>query len=144
MLTIVRLPQLFAEIKIHKSLHHPNIVDFEECFEDEENVYMVLELCEGGVSTTHLTLIVFNVPQSLVDLIRRRKRLTEPEARVLMIQLIGASEWMHAHQVIHRDLKLGNIFLDGQMNVKVGDFGLAALIENPGDRKKLVDHLSVI
>jgi serine/threonine protein kinase len=41
--------QLFAEIKIHKSLHHPNIVEFEECFEDEENVYMVLELCEGGV-----------------------------------------------------------------------------------------------
>lgn len=61
-----------------------------------------------------------------------------------MIQLIGASEWMHTHQVIHRDLKLGNIFLDGQMNVKVGDFGLAALIENPGDRKKLVDHLSMI
>jgi serine/threonine protein kinase len=53
-----------------------------------------------------------------------------------MIQLIGASEWMHTHQVIHRDLKLGNIFLDAHMNVKVGDFGLAALIENPGDRKK--------
>lgn len=115
--------KLFAEIKIHKSLHHPNIVTFEECFEDEENVYMVLELCEGG---------------SLVDLIRRRKRLTEPEARVLLIQLIGASEWMHTHQVIHRDLKLGNIFLDDEMNVKVGDFGLAALIENPGDRKKTV------
>jgi cell cycle serine/threonine-protein kinase CDC5/MSD2 len=76
--------------------------------------------------------------QSLVDLIRRRKRLTEPEARVLLVQLIGASEWMHTHQVIHRDLKLGNIFLDGEMNVKVGDFGLAALIENPGDRKKYV------
>lgn len=115
--------KLFAEIKIHRSLNHPNIVRFEECFEDEENVYMVLELCEGG---------------SLVDLIRRRKRLTEPEARVLLIQLIGASEWMHTHQVIHRDLKLGNIFLDGEMNVKVGDFGLAALIENPGDRKKTV------
>jgi len=71
-----------------------------------------------------------------VDLIKRRKRLTEPEARILLIQLIGASEWMHTHQVIHRDLKLGNIFLDAHMNVKVGDFGLAALIENPGDRKK--------
>jgi cell cycle serine/threonine-protein kinase CDC5/MSD2 len=71
-----------------------------------------------------------------VDLIRRRKRLTEPEVRILLIQLIGASEWMHTHQVIHRDLKLGNIFLDAHMNVKVGDFGLAALIENPGDRKK--------
>lgn len=43
---------------------------------------------------------------------------------------------MHTHQVIHRDLKLGNIFLDRDMNVKVGDFGLAALIESPGDRKK--------
>lgn len=71
-----------------------------------------------------------------MDLIKRRKRLTEPEARILLIQLIGASEWMHTHQVIHRDLKLGNIFLDAHMNVKVGDFGLAALIENPGDRKK--------
>ena len=45
---------------------------------------------------------------------------------------------MHTHQVIHRDLKLGNIFLDRDMNVQVGDFGLAALIETPGDRKKLV------
>lgn len=115
--------KLFAEIKIHKSLDHPNIVKFEECFEDEENVYMVLELCESG---------------SLVDLIRRRKRLTELEAKVLLVQLIGASDWMHNHQVIHRDLKLGNIFLDAEMNVKVGDFGLAALIENPGDRKKTV------
>ncbi|KAG8797390.1 Cell cycle serine/threonine-protein kinase cdc5/MSD2 [Serendipita sp. 398] len=115
--------KLFAEIKIHKSLDHPNIVKFEECFEDEENVYMVLELCQGG---------------SLVDLIRRRKRLTELETKVLLVQLIGASEWMHNHQVIHRDLKLGNIFLGGGMNVKVGDFGLAALIENPGDRKKTV------
>ena len=47
---------------------------------------------------------------------------------------------MHTHQVIHRDLKLGNIFLNRDMNVKVGDFGLATLIETCGDRKKYV-HL---
>lgn len=45
---------------------------------------------------------------------------------------------MHTHQVIHRDLKLGNLFLDADMNVKVGDFGLAALIESPGERKKTI------
>lgn len=74
-----------------------------------------------------------------MNILRRRKRFTEPEARFFLVQLIGACLWMHTHQVIHRDLKLGNIFLDADLNVKVGDFGLAALIENPGDRKKLVN-----
>lgn len=41
--------QLWAEIKLHRELVHPHIVRFEDCFEDEENVYMLLELCENGV-----------------------------------------------------------------------------------------------
>ena len=113
--------QLYAEIKIHRTLTHPNIVQFQECFEDLDNVYMTLELCPNG---------------SLMEMLRRRKQFTEPEARFFMVQLIGACHYMHNHQVIHRDLKLGNIMLDSKMNVKVGDFGLAALIENPGERKK--------
>ncbi|KAH9923446.1 Pkinase-domain-containing protein [Epithele typhae] len=115
--------KLYAEIKIHKSLQHPNIVGFQDCFEDGENVYMTLELCHNG---------------SLMDMLRRRRRFTEPEGRFFMIQLMGACHYMHTHQVIHRDLKLGNIFLDKNMNVKVGDFGLAALIEQPGERKKTI------
>ncbi|KAH9924034.1 Pkinase-domain-containing protein [Fomitopsis serialis] len=115
--------KLYAEIKIHRSLDHPNIVRFQECFEDDDNVYMTLELCHNG---------------SLMDMLRRRRRFTEPESRFFMVQLIGACQYMHTHQVIHRDLKLGNIFLDRNMNVKVGDFGLAALIENPGERKKTI------
>ncbi|THH04397.1 hypothetical protein EW145_g5554 [Phellinidium pouzarii] len=115
--------KLYAEIKIHRSLQHPNIVRFSECFEDTENVYMTLELCESG---------------SLMDMLRRRRRFTEPESRFFLIQLIGACHYMHRNQVIHRDLKLGNLFLDQDMNVKVGDFGLAALIENPGERKKTI------
>ncbi|KII87666.1 hypothetical protein PLICRDRAFT_162447 [Plicaturopsis crispa FD-325 SS-3] len=115
--------KLYAEIKIHRALDHPNIVRFTDCFEDEENVYMTLELCPSG---------------SLMDMLRRRRRFTEPEARFFMVQLIGACHYMHTHQVIHRDLKLGNLFLDANMNVKVGDFGLAALIENPGERKKTI------
>ncbi|KAF8531148.1 Pkinase-domain-containing protein [Gautieria morchelliformis] len=115
--------KLYAEIKIHRSLQHPNVVKFNECFEDDENVYMTLELCDNG---------------SLMDMLRRRRRFTEPEARFFMVQLIGACHFMHTHQVIHRDLKLGNLFLDAEMNVKVGDFGLAALIENPGERKKTI------
>jgi cell cycle serine/threonine-protein kinase CDC5/MSD2 len=71
-----------------------------------------------------------------MDMLRKRRRFTEPEGRFFMVQVIGACNFMHNNQIIHRDLKLGNLFLDANMNIKVGDFGLAALIENPGDRKK--------
>jgi serine/threonine protein kinase len=76
--------------------------------------------------------------QSMMELLKRRKRYTEAEVRYYLVQLIGACGYMHKTNVIHRDLKLGNLFLDGEMNLKVGDLGLAALIENPGDRKKCV------
>ena len=42
--------KLLSEIKIHRSLHHPNIVDFKHVFEDSENVYILLELCSNQVS----------------------------------------------------------------------------------------------
>lgn len=72
----------------------------------------------------------------MMDLLKRRKRFTEPEARYFLTQIISAVQYMHNSRVMHRDLKLGNVFLDKRMNVQVGDFGLAALIEKEGDRRK--------
>lgn len=152
------LLQLFAEIKLHQVMDHPNIIKFECCFEDTSCVYMQLELCAHGVSSgytppfslgppsivsqRHATNIVALISpilvQSMLDLLRRRKRFTEPETRYYLTQLIGAAQYMHQNSVIHRDLKLGNLMLDADMNLKVGDFGLAALVKFPGERKKWV------
>ena len=74
----------------------------------------------------------------MLDLLRKRKRFTEPETRFYLTQLIGAAQYMHTNSVIHRDLKLGNLMLDADMSLKVGDFGLAALVKFPGERKKCV------
>ncbi|KDE05567.1 PLK/PLK1 protein kinase [Microbotryum lychnidis-dioicae p1A1 Lamole] len=115
--------KLFGEIKIHQAMKHTNILSFEHCFEDEANVYMQLELCSNG---------------SLLDLLRKRRRYTEPETRFYLVQLIGACHYMHSNSVIHRDLKLGNLMLDAEMNLRVGDFGLAALVKFPGERKKTI------
>lgn len=116
-----KTPQLFSEIRIHQSLNHRYIVKFYHVFEDDENVYMILEVCEN---------------KTFVDMLRSRRRLTEPEVRYYMKQILDAVQYMHQHRVIHRDLKLGNFFLTKDMELKIGDFGLAANIVHDGERKK--------
>jgi polo-like kinase 1 len=112
-----------SEIRIHRALHQTNIVAFEHFFEDNENVYILLELCEN---------------QTLNELLRRRKRLTELEVQCYALQIINALKYLHSHRVIHRDLKLGNLFLNEKMELKVGDFGLATKLEFEGDRKRTI------
>lgn len=112
--------KLLSEIKIHKSMSHPNIVEFIDCFEDDVNVYILLEICPH---------------QSLMDLLKTRKLLTEAEVRYFMVQIIGAVKYLHRRKVVHRDLKLGNIFFDPQMNIKIGDFGLATIVNTAHPRR---------
>ena len=113
--------KLIQEIKIHKSLHHCQIVAFEHNFEDSEFVYILLEVCQN---------------QTLNELFKRRKRLTEIETQCYMIQLIKGLQYLHSHKIIHRDLKLGNLFLTDKMQLKIGDFGLATKLDFDGEKKK--------
>lgn len=49
-----------------------------------------------------------------------------------MIQVLEGLEHLHAMKIIHRDLKLGNLFLNENMQIKIGDFGLATKIDFMG------------
>lgn len=115
--------KLKSEIKIHKSLSHPNIVKFEHYFEDNENVYILLELCKS---------------KTLNELLKKRKILSELEVKYYLFQILNAVKYMHKSKVIHRDLKLGNLFLSASLEIKIGDFGLATRVEYDGERKHTV------
>ncbi|XP_037070251.1 serine/threonine-protein kinase PLK1-like [Pollicipes pollicipes] len=110
--------KIAREIDLHRHLRHRNVVRFEHCFEDAENVYIILEYCPR---------------KSLVHVLKHRQTLTEPEVRYYMRQLADGAEYIHSQSIVHRDLKLGNMFLSDDMVVKVGDFGLATRI---ADEKK--------
>lgn len=102
-------------------MRHPNIVEFYRAFTFKESTYVVLELCSNG---------------SVMDMVKKRRCLALPEVRRYTVQLCGAIKYMHARNVIHRDLKMGNLFLDHDMNLKIGDFGLAAVLVSPEEYKK--------
>ncbi|KAI9044691.1 Pkinase-domain-containing protein [Aspergillus affinis] len=110
-----------TELQIHSKMRHPHIVGFHRAFAFDQSTYVILELCPNG---------------SVMDMVRKRKCLSLPEVRRLMIQLCGAVKYLHKRNVAHRDLKMGNLFLDQNMDIKVGDFGLAAMIISERDEKR--------
>lgn len=115
--------KLITEIRIHRSLSHPNIVRFVQSFTDEDNYYIVLELCRH---------------QTLLDVLRCRGSLPEPEVRYWLAQLLRALAYLRGVLVLHRDLKLGNLFVCDGMVLKVGDFGLSACMASTADRKRSI------
>ena len=71
-----------------------------------------------------------------MELHKRRRAITEPEVRYFVKQVIEAVSYLHINKVIHRDLKLGNLFINEDMDIKIGDFGLATKLDFDGERKR--------
>lgn len=74
----------------------------------------------------------------MMELHKRRKAITESETRYFLKQLLLGVKHLHDNKIIHRDLKLGNLFLNDEMELKIGDFGLATRIDYEGERKRWV------
>ncbi len=104
-------------------MNHKSIVKLERNFEDKENVYIILGLCPN---------------LSLNDMLKRRKRFSDVEVWYYIIQLLEAVNYMKSMKIIHRDLKLGNLFLGTNMELKVGDFGLATKVTFDGEKKRTI------
>lgn len=114
-----RLPfrgKVEREVALHSRLRHRNIVALHGHFADRDHVYMVLEYCSR---------------QSLAHVLRTRQTLTEPEVRYYLRGLVSGLRYLHQRRIVHRDLKLSNFFLNKNMEVKIGDLGLAARV-GPG------------
>ena len=67
-----------------------------------------------------------------------RSNFTTPEIQSFMFGIVNGLKYIHSQKIIHRDLKLGNIFVDAKFNIKIGDFGLATKLEFARECKRTV------
>ncbi|KAI8054681.1 kinase-like domain-containing protein [Syncephalis plumigaleata] len=106
--------QTDQETRILMALDHPCIVKIHEVF-NEDHFYMVLEYLQGG---------------ELFDRIKKKRCFTEPEARIIFLQLFHAIKYLHNRDITHRDLKPENILMvdNTSLRLKISDFGLAKMV----------------
>lgn len=128
------------EIKILKEIKHKNIMELIEMKQNNENYYLVCELCNGG-----------SLRQCVNKYLKMYKKpFSEEVTQFLMRQIVEALKYLHGLHIMHRDLKLDNILLNFKnendkkilnmygAEVKVIDFGFAAHVDNKKDLHKSV------
>lgn len=123
MTTAIAIEDVRREVKILRALTgHKNLVQFYEAYEDEENVYVVMELCKGG--------------ELLDKILSRGGKYPEEDARVVLIQILSVVAYCHLQGVVHRDLKPENFLFsseDENSTLKAIDFGLSDYVK-PDER----------
>ncbi|KAG9231795.1 hypothetical protein BJ875DRAFT_498008 [Amylocarpus encephaloides] len=109
------------EVAIMKLIQHPNIMKLYDIWENRTEIYLVLEFVDNGELFDHITA---------------KGRLSEEEAMQYFRQILSAVGYCHSFNICHRDLKPENILLNKHGQIKIADFGMAALHQSPDHRLK--------
>uniref|UniRef100_UPI0037E79202 serine/threonine-protein kinase DCLK1-like isoform X2 n=1 Tax=Semicossyphus pulcher TaxID=241346 RepID=UPI0037E79202 len=109
-----------SEVSILRRVKHPNIVLLIEEMDTHSELFLVMELVKGG---------------DLFDAITSSNKYTERDASCMLFNLASAIKYMHSLNIVHRDIKPENLLVyehhDGSKSLKLGDFGLATIVNGP-------------
>ncbi|XP_067260419.1 serine/threonine-protein kinase DCLK2 isoform X2 [Chanodichthys erythropterus] len=108
------------EVAVLRRVKHPNIIMLIEEVDTPTELYLVMELVKGG---------------DLFDAITSSTKYTERDASVMVFDLAAALKYLHRMCIVHRDIKPENLLVceypNGTKSLKLGDFGLATVVEGP-------------
>ncbi|XP_058204861.1 CDPK-related kinase 1-like isoform X3 [Rhododendron vialii] len=123
MTTAIAIEDARREVKMLRALTgHRNLVQFYDAYEDDSNVYIVMELCTGG--------------ELLDRILSRGGKYSEDDAKEVMVQILSVVSYCHLQGVVHRDLKPENFLFtskDEHSPLKAIDFGLSDYVK-PDER----------
>lgn len=106
-----------SEIEVMRTLDNPFIVKLWNDFEDNENIYVLMEFAAGGELFYHL---------------RDKGKFDENTARFYAAEVVMALEYLHSSGIVFRDLKLENLVLSATGHIKLTDFGFAKNLTDTG------------
>uniref|UniRef100_A0A1A8F5K6 Serine/threonine-protein kinase DCLK2 n=1 Tax=Nothobranchius korthausae TaxID=1143690 RepID=A0A1A8F5K6_9TELE len=108
------------EVTVLRRVRHPSIIQLIEVDETPTQLFLVMELVKGG---------------DLFDAITSSTKYSEHDASAMVFNLAGAIKYLHRMNIVHRDIKPENLLVceypDGTKSLKLGDFGLATVVEGP-------------
>uniref|UniRef100_A0A3Q1JMA8 non-specific serine/threonine protein kinase n=1 Tax=Anabas testudineus TaxID=64144 RepID=A0A3Q1JMA8_ANATE len=103
---------IIKEVKFLQRIQHPNSIEYKGCYLREHTAWLVMEYCLGSAS----------------DLLEvHKKPLQEVEIAAITHGALQGLAYLHSHNMIHRDIKAGNILLTEPGQVKLADFGSASI-----------------
>ncbi len=103
-----------SETNLMRSLKHGSIVKIYETFETLNYLIIIMDYVSGG---------------DLLTFVKKRSKLSEQHAKLIFRQIIEALQYIHSQRVVHRDIKLDNILIDLNNNIKICDFGVSKQIK---------------
>ncbi|ORY67280.1 uncharacterized protein BCR38DRAFT_154082 [Pseudomassariella vexata] len=117
-----RMPlSIEREVAVLKLIDHPNIMKIFDIWENRSEIYLVLEYVEQG---------------DLFEYINIHGPLPEEETIFFFRQMISALDYCHSFNICHRDLKPENILMTREGQIKIADFGMAAIQQSPNHKLK--------
>ncbi|KAM0681427.1 Serine/threonine-protein kinase [Glugoides intestinalis] len=107
--------RIYREIVISTLLDHPHIIKLLDFLYSDSLFFLIFEYVKGD---------------QLYDLILKEGKINEESARKYFRQILSAIDYVHRNSIVHRDLKIENILIDHNDNVKLLDFGLSNFYDN--------------
>ena len=106
------------EINILSNLSHPNLIKCFFSFYNSENIYIIMDFCEFGD--------LFSLLQSV-----KKKKVFVNEDIIwnIAIQVLVGLNYLHSKKIIHRDIKLLNLFMTKDKKIKIGDMGMSIIFD---------------
>ncbi len=101
-------------------INHPFIVNMHFSFQDNDNLYLVMDLLTGGDLRYHIC---------------KNRKFTESQSKFFIACILLGLEYCHRNKIIHRDIKPENLVLDSKGYVHITDFGIAKIEQNNNSKE---------